>query len=329
MTKRAFTLIELLVVIAIIAILAAILFPVFAQAKEAAKKTATISNYKQTGTATQIYLGDADDTYPLSCSYDGTAQRWRWNAYHRVPQDWSNTPPYDTALRRAEESMFPENAIYPYTKNNGLFEEAGAPVVSLVTYIQNKAPANVGSSYNGMLHAWNGTAITEPSRLPVFWGALGKQNLRGLGLTSPVLECDSAIVPAPPCKFTSGATPQNGSAGGAYGYVWWLAGSPGYFTAWHYGKGLVMVRTDSSTKFYNIILPNWNHYAADANTNPWSNFDPAVPGSPYWMNDCPDPSAATFAADPHYYPCFFRPDSTFAWNNLQVDYCDKTSGCVP
>jgi len=49
--KRAFTLIELLVVIAIIAILAAILFPVFAQAKEAAKKTNALSNAKQQGLA--------------------------------------------------------------------------------------------------------------------------------------------------------------------------------------------------------------------------------------------------------------------------------------
>lgn len=62
--RRAFTLIELLVVIAIIAILAAILFPVFAQAKLAAKKTTTLSNIKQVGTATLIYAGDYDDVYP-------------------------------------------------------------------------------------------------------------------------------------------------------------------------------------------------------------------------------------------------------------------------
>src|SRR4249920_207696 len=67
--KRAFTLIELLVVIAIIAILAAILFPVFAQAKEAAKKTACLSNEKQVGTALQMYLGDNEDTYPPAYYY--------------------------------------------------------------------------------------------------------------------------------------------------------------------------------------------------------------------------------------------------------------------
>ncbi len=65
MRRNSFTLIELLVVIAIIAILAAILFPVFAQAKVAAKKTQSLSNLKNIGTATQIYMGDYDDIWPL------------------------------------------------------------------------------------------------------------------------------------------------------------------------------------------------------------------------------------------------------------------------
>lgn len=68
--KKAFTLIELLVVIAIIAILAAILFPVFAQAKAAAKKAADLSNMKQLGTGIAIYMGDYDDVYPPAASVD-------------------------------------------------------------------------------------------------------------------------------------------------------------------------------------------------------------------------------------------------------------------
>jgi len=63
--KRGFTLIELLVVIAIIAILAAILFPVFAQAKLAAKKASDLSNEKQILTSVMIYMGDADDMFPM------------------------------------------------------------------------------------------------------------------------------------------------------------------------------------------------------------------------------------------------------------------------
>ena len=79
--KRAFTLIELLVVIAIIAILAAILFPVFAQAKEAAKKTVCLAQNKQIGTATALYLGDNDDAFPQLSWYEqvnGTYVEYYW-----------------------------------------------------------------------------------------------------------------------------------------------------------------------------------------------------------------------------------------------------------
>lgn len=86
MKHRAFTLIELLVVIAIIAILAAILFPVFAQAKQAAKKTATLSNVKQLGLANIMYQGDYDDVYAI-----GMGETW-WGP---ESGDWVHgTSPY-------------------------------------------------------------------------------------------------------------------------------------------------------------------------------------------------------------------------------------------
>ena len=65
MTRRGFTLIELLVVIAIIAILAAILFPVFARAREKARQTSCLSNLKQIGLALNMYAGDYDERLPM------------------------------------------------------------------------------------------------------------------------------------------------------------------------------------------------------------------------------------------------------------------------
>src|SRR5580692_1236469 len=63
--KKAFTLIELLVVIAIIAILAAILFPVFAQARESARKTSCLSNMKQISLGLTMYVQDYDERFPV------------------------------------------------------------------------------------------------------------------------------------------------------------------------------------------------------------------------------------------------------------------------
>jgi prepilin-type N-terminal cleavage/methylation domain-containing protein/prepilin-type processing-associated H-X9-DG protein len=94
-TKRAFTLIELLVVIAIIAILAAILFPVFAQAKLAAKATASLSNTKQISLGVLMYTNDYDDEAPLLVSYNGTGLPFTYGPPYGEPITWSfATTPY-------------------------------------------------------------------------------------------------------------------------------------------------------------------------------------------------------------------------------------------
>ncbi len=82
--RAAFTLIELLVVIAIIAILAAILFPVFAQAKSAALKTQDLSNFKQVGTASAIYLSDHDGRFFFS-NRGGNNRGWGFGPPDAVP----------------------------------------------------------------------------------------------------------------------------------------------------------------------------------------------------------------------------------------------------
>src|SRR5436305_3763975 len=73
----AFTLIELLMVIAIIAILAAILFPVFAQARERARLTTCLSNMRQIGTSLTMYVQDYDETYPYIRFKNDATYVWR------------------------------------------------------------------------------------------------------------------------------------------------------------------------------------------------------------------------------------------------------------
>lgn len=118
--KKAFTLIELLVVIAIIAILAAILFPVFAQAKVAAKKISATSNIKQLGTAVALYLADNDDQYfPYRYSNKGITDGI-------AIQDKSQ-PESNPTARYYSTYHFWNQMLFPYTKNYDLFKNPGQP----------------------------------------------------------------------------------------------------------------------------------------------------------------------------------------------------------
>ena len=105
--RNAFTLIELLVVIAIIAILAAILFPVFAQARDKARATACLSNEKQIGIALMSYVQDYDETYPIGNAAALTSANPWW-----VTTGSSNV-------------SFPgvgwAGTVYPYVKSTGVF----------------------------------------------------------------------------------------------------------------------------------------------------------------------------------------------------------------
>lgn len=118
--KRAFTLIELLVVIAIIAILAAILFPVFAQAKVAAKKAASISNQKQIGTSIMLYTADYDDVYPRNddCTA-GSALNPALNSNPFNPTGAGCTGAGPFYYRMNHYSW--HKWIMPYTKNVDMF----------------------------------------------------------------------------------------------------------------------------------------------------------------------------------------------------------------
>jgi prepilin-type N-terminal cleavage/methylation domain-containing protein/prepilin-type processing-associated H-X9-DG protein len=123
--KRGFTLIELLVVIAIIAILAAILFPVFAQAREKARMTSCLSNLKQIGTATMMYAQDYDETLagwsfgnikptmfnmPENANYDWGMAWYFWQPYIKNYQVF-NCPSANNAALKGKNP--PANASWP------------------------------------------------------------------------------------------------------------------------------------------------------------------------------------------------------------------------
>ncbi len=144
---RAFTLIELLVVIAIVAILAAILFPVFAQAKMAAKKTVTLSNVKGVVLAARMYAGDHDDVYAMT-------------------NDGWNQPPGSEAVAHLQ-------LLHPYVKGWAIHWNGLDPLPGRVK-TPTMAPAGkrswgdwtfyttIAPSENALLN-WNGTMVLPRS----------------------------------------------------------------------------------------------------------------------------------------------------------------------
>ena len=114
--RKGFTLIELLVVIAIFAILAAILFPVFARAREKARQTSCLNNVKQISLGIKMYVTDYDDIMFASCigvpgdppEVTGVVYHWHWSAYGYALLLWPDL-------------------IYPYVKNVQVFRCPSKP----------------------------------------------------------------------------------------------------------------------------------------------------------------------------------------------------------
>ena len=286
--RKAFTLIELLVVIAIIAILAAILFPVFAQAKEAAKKTAALSNVKQTGTSFAIYLSDSDDTFPLGYRFTNGVG-WRWNFNVSTPLGWMGTGyAQGQAARMAQDASHWSNVLQPYSKSYGLLEGPGLPDKEVYGIGKTpagavKSPAASNLTYNGLLHGWSATAVAAPSQLPLIWNGRGKGNAIGASLSNPALMCPQDGTTA--CTYTPG-----GGVGGAMFVI--------YDSMWMWSKGGNMAFTDTSAKFRRFGA-TLNPGDTDYKTDPYTGYD--ANGNPgfVWTDDAG-------------YPWLFRPDYDFS-----------------
>ncbi len=191
-SRLGFTLIELLVVIAIIAILAAILFPVFARAKAQAKLSGCINNLKQWGTATSMYMADTADRYPFAGAQAGYEHDTR-----RVP------------LGIGGSAIFPD-ALESYVKNRQIrwcpTVSVNAETASGWTYWyfcphKGKDPkGNPFMQINGGKAALCGvhaSEVTSPAQKPLICETIS-QHFRGSGRNMgegrnylyPVLYCD-------------------------------------------------------------------------------------------------------------------------------------------
>lgn len=173
LSRKGFTLIELLVVIAIIAILAAILFPVFAQAKAAAKRISALSGVKQIGTGLQLYAADYDDTFVPGTLQQGTAFQFTYF----------------------------EGALHPYIKSEDIWRDPVANHTATLKRsigLSGKASVDIGSIWPNN-QVWSLTSVEYPSDYIVAAGVqpsvmtLGVGGLRAVSTAAVFQACRSVV----------------------------------------------------------------------------------------------------------------------------------------
>lgn len=187
MKRRGFTLIELLVVIAIIAILAAILFPVFAQAKAAAKKTQSLSNIKQTATGVKIYQGDNDDVFPFGsggCWWQPIDGGWTWaiTPYVKNLQMWQSPgdpkskatwPTWMTDPSAINISYAANGLMIESVRGSGNFDTMGGVIGMAQGTLQGRADGSCTSNPWMKSDHTSDTAVTRPAETIMFGEAYG------------------------------------------------------------------------------------------------------------------------------------------------------------
>jgi prepilin-type N-terminal cleavage/methylation domain-containing protein/prepilin-type processing-associated H-X9-DG protein len=195
-SRPGFTLIELLVVIAIIAILAAILFPVFAQAREKARQTTCFSNLRQLGLAVTMYVTD-NEAYPMHSSLSNVSPRTRWPDY-----------------------------LLPYVKNEKLFMCPSAPPdLFRKPFAHNQNAFYGGYGYNFQYLGNNRFPFAAPdAAVQVPASTIAVADTLGCGYDAGVRNAGNYVVD-PPLASARGSRPgsadnQYYGAGGECGGQW-------------------------------------------------------------------------------------------------------------
>jgi prepilin-type N-terminal cleavage/methylation domain-containing protein/prepilin-type processing-associated H-X9-DG protein len=156
--RNAFTLIELLVVIAIIAILAAILFPVFAQARAKARQASCLSNTKQVGLAWNMYAQDYDE---LSANPEFIGRIWVQSSGGCKQQ---GSPVAGTKITRCDDLYF-QDLIRPYAKNEGFAYCPNVPPTFVWNGVFRLPMSENRTSYWYNWYYWNGQPLAKVNKI--------------------------------------------------------------------------------------------------------------------------------------------------------------------
>ena len=293
-TKKGFTLIELLVVIAIIAILAAILFPVFQKVRENARRTACLSNLKQIGLAVVQYQQDTDERSPGGRSGAGTGEGWAGEIYLYIKSTQAFKCPDDSGadLNSASYGM---NSNTTSPSPVCLAAAAGGPFPALCTDGTTSGNGHALSDFSApastvlLFEVANSRYYSVATDLDTPYGASASGN--GLYVPHGYYNNNNA---------TTTATSSDGYLKYATGIFNGLHTSPGCFTAVdgrHVG-GANYLMSDDHAKWLrpNSISPGRNAYAqTDKQYDEGATGDGSAAGTGGTFSDGVNKPAATFS----------------------------------
>jgi prepilin-type N-terminal cleavage/methylation domain-containing protein/prepilin-type processing-associated H-X9-DG protein len=200
--KAAFTLIELLVVIAIIALLAAILFPVFARVREKGRQTVCLSHLKQIGAATLMYMQDYDETFPFVLNWSG-------NAVGESNVGDAGKSPWVRGVTGAEPQFRLVTLVSPYVRNENVWYCPSVGPDFRWTWKNGKTMRDQGTTYGYTYRCWPWpfdppgddrrlttlagkpySILLDPSRWPMLW-----DQPNGWGFTGNIADPPASEVP--------------------------------------------------------------------------------------------------------------------------------------
>jgi len=278
--KRGFTLIELLVVIAIISVLAALLFPVFAQSREKAWSTACLSNLKQLGNAYMLYVQDHDELFPLNSQ---APTRPGTRAFY--------SPPNLVATRSSPEHQAwygtqGPNAVYAYTRSYEIWAcPSGSPAdlipedPEMRNLTPGVRPTEISYLYNGLLGAGSQAEVRYPALVPLLWEAAGSR-WRGAGQINPGVHIRFAPPSAWPFKLTD-CNPNTGLSSGGVRGTWYTQVFKGGRPETHHG-GQNWLYADGHAKWRKI---GGNTMNTDPAKEPFR-YNPDGTIHSAWVDDC-------------------------------------------